>query len=81
MYPIQDEIIALEIEDDGVGFSVEEIDSDYENSGSLGLVNMRERSELVNGVISIDSRINNGTLIKLIFPLSEEANERLRRIG
>jgi signal transduction histidine kinase len=76
---VESNLVLLEIEDDGVGFNVGEVDSSYEKRGSLGLVNMRERAELVNGVLQIDSAEGKGTRIRVLIPTSEEAVERLRR--
>jgi signal transduction histidine kinase len=69
----------LEIEDDGIGFDIKAVDSSYDNRGSLGMVNMRERTELVNGVIQIDSTQGKGTHIRVLIPLNEEASDRIRR--
>jgi signal transduction histidine kinase len=71
-------LVFLEIEDDGVGFNVGSVDSNYEHRGSLGMVNMRERTELVNGVLRIDSAEGKGTRIQVAIPLNEEAADRLR---
>jgi len=71
----------LEIEDNGNGFDLAEIDAFYEKRGSLGLVNMRERAELVNGILTIDSSQGKGTRIRLVFPFTEEAADRLRNGG
>ena len=73
-----EELVLLEVEDDGVGFNSQEIEGDYSSRGSLGLVNMRERAELVNGVLSIESAEGKGTRIRLLIPLTEEAVERIR---
>jgi signal transduction histidine kinase len=73
------DLALLEIEDDGVGFNLNEVDSSYEGRGSLGMVNMRERAELVNGMLHIKSSIGHGTQIQLAIPLTEEAYERIRR--
>jgi len=78
---VQDEIARLEVQDDGIGFDIKATDAYYVNSGSFGLVNMRERTELVDGIFSIDSEIGSGTSVKILFPLSEEANERLHQGG
>jgi len=78
---IQNEIAALEIQDDGIGFDVDSTNMYYASGDSLGMINMRERTELINGVFSINSTIGSGTVIKVIFPLSEEANDRLHRGG
>jgi signal transduction histidine kinase len=72
------EVALLEIEDDGVGFNVGEVDASYEQRGSLGMVNMRERAELINGVLNISSTEGKGTLIKIWIPLTEEASDRIR---
>ena len=62
--------ILLEVRDDGVGFNVGAVDANYEQRGSLGMVNMRERSELVNGVLRIISAEGEGTRIVLEVPIS-----------
>ncbi|MCI0875318.1 MAG: GAF domain-containing sensor histidine kinase, partial [Chloroflexi bacterium] len=62
--------IVLEVRDDGVGFNVGAVDANYEQRGSLGMVNMRERSELVNGVLHIESAEGEGTRIILEVPVA-----------
>lgn len=64
--------IVLQVRDDGVGFNVGAVDANYEQRGSLGMVNMRERSELVHGVLRIDSAEGKGTQITLEVPLNSE---------
>ncbi len=78
---VRDEFFVLEVEDDGVGFNVGAVDSNYEQRGSLGMVNMRERAELVSGLLRIDSAEGIGTRITVYVPLSEESAERLQRTG
>jgi signal transduction histidine kinase len=65
----------LEVEDDGAGFNVGEVDRDYEQRGSLGMVNMRERAELVNGDLHIESTEGVGTLVRLMVPLVDHDHE------
>jgi signal transduction histidine kinase len=77
---IKKDICLLEIKDDGVGFNTKEVDSSYENRTSLGMVNMRERASLVNGVIQINSAAGKGTRIQVIIPLTEEASEKIRQV-
>lgn len=72
------EVVLLEIKDNGVGFNVGEVDAGYEKRGSLGMVNMRERTELVNGVLQLKSKVGEGTRIRVWVPLNEDAAERLR---
>lgn len=75
----QPEVVLLEIQDNGVGFNLGSVDANYERRGSLGMVNMRERAELVNGVLQINSAEGQGTTIWLQVPLTEDAGERLRK--
>lgn len=65
----------LEVEDDGAGFNVGEVDRDYEQRGSLGMVNMRERAELVNGDLHIESTEGVGTLVRLKVPIAGPDHE------
>lgn len=73
------EIAVLDIQDNGKGFDVKEVNSNYENRGSLGMVNLRERSELINGLLDIQSMPDKGTRVRVYIPLSEEAADRLHR--
>ena len=77
--PLQGNLALLDIEDDGMGFDIKAVDSSYDNRGSLGMVNMRERTDLVNGVLQIDSTQGKGTHIRVLIPLNEEASDRIRR--
>jgi signal transduction histidine kinase len=54
------------------------MDAFYDQRGSLGMVNMRERAELVSGVLNIESTPGKGTHIRMLIPLNEEASDRLR---
>lgn len=59
------EVITLEVEDDGVGFNVGAVDAHYEQRGSLGMVTMRERAELLDADFQIHSEEGQGTLIRV----------------
>ncbi|MCZ7546151.1 MAG: sensor histidine kinase [Anaerolineae bacterium] len=61
----------VEIQDDGVGFDVEETVDTYgkRSDQSLGLVNMHERAELVEGELHLESSPGKGTLIRVLIPL------------
>lgn len=74
---LDEEYSLLEIEDDGVGFNVGEVDAFYDKRGSLGMVNMRERAELVNGVLRLESTEGQGTRVRVVLPLTDEAAERM----
>jgi signal transduction histidine kinase len=75
--PFEKEMVLLEIRDDGVGFDVAAINRSYDKRGSLGMVNLRERAELVNGVLNIQSAPGRGTHVQVYIPLTEESADRL----
>ncbi len=77
MYPFQQGAALLEIEDDGIGFDVAAVNKAYDKRSSLGMVNLRERTELVNGLLNVQSTIGKGTKISVYIPLTEEAADRL----
>jgi PAS domain S-box-containing protein len=56
--------IELLIEDNGQGFDLTEISSAESSTTSMGLETMKERTELVGGSLSIDSRRGKGTVIR-----------------
>ncbi len=72
-------IAMLEIADNGLGFDVKAMNEAYDKraNSSLGMVNLRERSELVNGLLQIDSAPGKGTKVQVYIPLSEDAADRL----
>jgi signal transduction histidine kinase len=70
-------VAVLEVQDDGVGFDVAQVSHAYDRRSSLGLLNMRERAELVNGMLSIESAAGRGTKVSVILPLTREAADRL----
>ena len=69
----------LEIIDDGIGFDVEAVNTNYAQRGSLGMVNLHERTDLINGVLHIDSAPGKGTRVQVAIPFTQEAADRLQR--
>jgi signal transduction histidine kinase len=67
-----DNLFVATVEDDGTGFDVAEVLDSYSQRGSLGLINMKERAELVEGTWTIESAVGKGTKVTLIAPLPEE---------
>jgi signal transduction histidine kinase len=59
------ELFTLEIEDDGQGFSTENVEAGY------GLRNMRDRARLLGGELMIDSEPGRGTRVTLAAPWEE----------
>jgi len=72
-------LIILEIKDNGGGFDVKAVNQNYEKRGSLGMVNLSERTELINGLLHIDSAPGKGTNVQVYIPLTEDAADRLHR--
>ncbi len=77
MRMVEKGVALLEIQDDGIGFDVEAVTRSYDQRGSLGMINLRERTELVNGVLNIQSTPGKGTRIQVAIPLTEDAADRL----
>ena len=61
--------VVVEIEDNGVGFDVGAVDASYDQRGSLGMINMRERTELIEGTLRIHSAKGRGTKITILIPI------------
>ncbi|MCU0446567.1 MAG: ATP-binding protein [Microscillaceae bacterium] len=59
----------LAIEDNGIGFNLQNIDNQA-NSSHYGLLNMQKRAEEIGGQLSIDSQIQRGTKVSLLLPLA-----------
>ncbi|MBU1879568.1 MAG: GAF domain-containing sensor histidine kinase, partial [Chloroflexi bacterium] len=66
---VRDENLLLEIEDRGKGFDVAAMEASYDKRGSLGMLNMRERAERLNGIFAVQSAPGQGTLITIAVPL------------
>jgi signal transduction histidine kinase len=66
--------IALEVRDDGKGFSV--VDGAASPPGHYGLTGMRERAETIRGTLEITSETGAGTTVRLQAPMPREAKER-----
>lgn len=69
----RDEELTLHIYDDGKGFSVEKLTDKSGNINSgFGLLSMRERIELLNGELKINSEMGKGTRINIVIPFIYE---------
>lgn len=68
---LESQEVVAEVRDDGVGFNVGEVDAHYEQRGSLGMVTMRERAELLEGNIEIESEVGQGTVIRVRIPANQ----------
>jgi signal transduction histidine kinase len=77
---IDNGIALLEIIDNGVGFDIKAMSEQYlkRANSSLGMVNLRERAEMVGGILQMDSAPGKGTKVQVYIPLTEEAADRMR---
>ncbi|MBO9361833.1 MAG: GAF domain-containing sensor histidine kinase [Thermoflexus sp.] len=66
--------LRVSVEDDGRGFDPQALRVDYARRGSLGMVNMLERAELLNGVLELESAPGRGTRVRLEIPLVPAAS-------
>ncbi len=70
--------IYVTIADDGRGFNVEEVMDDYEHRGSLGMINIQERTELIGGELNVESAPGQGTRFTVSVPKEKEMRMRKR---
>lgn len=72
----QQELVHLNVHDDGVGFNTDRLQT-MESSGRqpLGIAGMQERASLLGGAVSIRSRPGAGTWIEAALPYGEESEE------
>ncbi|HEY6080300.1 MAG TPA: ATP-binding protein, partial [Polyangiaceae bacterium] len=57
------------VEDDGRGFDTSALSQNGEGSHKIGIVGMRERAELVDGELAVESTPGIGTTVRLKLPL------------
>ncbi|HAA25814.1 MAG TPA: histidine kinase [Ruminiclostridium sp.] len=64
--------VAVRISDKGKGFDTNllKVEKD-DDSGGFGIFSMKERIELLNGTLDVNSKIGKGTTIKVLLPHSE----------
>lgn len=65
------------IRDDGQGFEVDGVMNNYEQRGSLGMINLKERTQLIGGELNIRSAPGQGTRITIQVP--KEQSERMKK--
>jgi len=73
----QEDSIQLSIADNGCGFSVGLVEAKARVHSQFGLVGMRERVELLQGRIDIESAVGQGTKIKIQVPINAEPGKEL----
>jgi len=61
--------ITIKIGDDGIGFKIPDKFDDLPKTGKLGLAGIQERIKLMNGTLSIESELGNGTTLFAEIPV------------
>jgi signal transduction histidine kinase len=64
------------VRDDGVGFDTTDVNRDYSSRGSLGMINMRERAERIDGSLRVESAPGRGTSVILVVPLAKQGQRK-----
>jgi len=62
--------VVIEVKDNGIGI----MEGQISGSKSLGLIGIRERVRLLEGEVEISGKPGKGTLVRVTFPIGEEAN-------
>jgi signal transduction histidine kinase len=65
----EDSLLRLSVKDDGVGFDPETLQRRAPRAATLGLLGMLERAHAAGGDLEIDSKVSQGTEIRLKLPL------------
>jgi signal transduction histidine kinase len=70
----QDDVVVVVISDNGVGFDAKAAEENaMGRGGHLGMINLKERSELLGGTLRIESAPGRGTAITAVVPLTPAA--------
>lgn len=69
-------LFVAHVKDDGIGYDTREVNRDYSSRGSLGMVNMQERAERIDGSLRIESAPGKGTTVILVVPLDKHGRKR-----
>ncbi len=72
-----DDTVRMFIEDNGVGFNSNLAETRIKSHTHFGLIGMKERVELLQGKMEIDSTIGQGTVIKINVPIKADSGKEL----
>ncbi len=62
--------LTITVQDDGCGFDLRQVEETYAQRGNLGLLNMKERAEIADAKLSIESKPGKGTTVTLTLKLA-----------
>jgi len=71
----QGEQLIVTVRDDGQGFDTAQLDPTKGREGSLGMINMHERAQMLGGDLAITSQPDQGTVVTLSVPLDSHNTE------
>lgn len=71
-----DRQIILMVQDNGHGFDMPELITDFASRGSFGVMGLQERAQLFGGKVELDSKPDEGTTIRLIMPRESDLASR-----
>ncbi|MBA3872559.1 MAG: GAF domain-containing sensor histidine kinase [Anaerolineae bacterium] len=72
----QEDVILVNISDNGVGFDTTEAEKKaMDRGGHLGMINLRERAEMVGGTLRMESASGKGTSITVVVPIKDKAGD------
>ncbi|MCK9858038.1 sensor histidine kinase [Paenibacillus sp. ATY16] len=69
------ETVTITIVDNGIGFHSEQAEAHAQSNSSFGLIGMRERVDLLEGRMEIDSKLGQGTKIIINIPITVESRK------
>ena len=69
---VEDDLFVAEVIDDGHGFDVDAVETNYGSRGSLGMLNLKERAVLIGGTVNVESGPGQGTRVTLLVPTRAE---------
>jgi signal transduction histidine kinase len=71
-----DNALRVTVQDDGRGFEPSEIQANYGLHDTMGMINMRERTAMIEGAFSLESQVGRGTTVRVVAPLSPNLEDR-----
>lgn len=74
----KDNYIVVRISDNGKGFDADGATAQSILQGSFGMTNMRERAELLNGTVKLESKPGQGTTVTAVIPIHRETENGQR---
>lgn len=70
--------VILTVRDDGRGFDLNQVEESYAQRGNLGLLNMKERAEIANATLDLNSKPGKGTVVTLSVPIRQPTRRSAR---